>query len=56
MDVDELRIRLCELVDEYSNNRSIVKQLQKDIIDLDDIMRRNFNAEWNVVDKEYTQL
>ena len=55
MNVDELRIRLRELVDEYSRSRRLRKQLQKDILALDDIMKRNFDADWNVDEQNYTQ-
>lgn len=55
MTIDELRIRLAELKVEYSHNPKITKELQKDIISLDSIMRKNFDAYWDDVDKNYTQ-
>lgn len=56
MTIDELRIRLAELKVEYSHNPKITKELQKDIISLDSIMRKNFDAYWDDVDKNYTQI
>lgn len=55
MTIDELRIRLAELKVEYSHSPKIIKELQKDIISLDSIMRKNFDAYWDDVDKNYTQ-
>ena len=56
MTIDELRIRLAELKVEYSHNPKITKELQKDIISLDSIMRKNFYAYWDNIDKNYTQI
>ena len=56
MTIDELRIRLTELKVEYSHNPKIIKELQKDIISLDSIMRKNFDAYWDNIDKNYTQI
>lgn len=56
MTIDELRIRLAELKVEYSHNPKITKELQKDIISLDSIMRKNFDAYWDNIDKNYTQI
>lgn len=52
MTVDFLRTKLNELIDEYPNSK---KQLQKDIVSLDAIMARNFDATWNVEKQCYEQ-
>lgn len=55
MTVDELRARLYELRIEYYDQRKIRKQLEKDINSLDEIMERNFDAHWNLIDDCYVQ-
>lgn len=55
MTVNELRIRLNELLFEFQHSRKIQKQLKEDILELDTIMERNFNAYWNNTEQNYTQ-
>ena len=55
MTIDELRIRLNELLFEFQHSRKIQKQLKKDILKLDTIMERNFDAYWNNTEQNYTQ-
>lgn len=55
MTIDEVRIRLNELFFEFQHNKKIQKQLKKDIIELDTIMERNFDAYWNNTEQNYTQ-
>jgi L-lactate utilization protein LutB len=53
--IDELRNRLCGLIDDFSDQRRIRKQLQRDVLLLDSIMSRDFNATWNEKEKCYEQ-
>ena len=55
MTVDELRIRLTQLKKEYTASRKIVKQIDKDIDNLDGIMARNFDAYWSANELYYEQ-
>jgi len=55
MSIDELRIWLVELMFEFQHNKKIQKQLKKDIIELDAIMERNFDAYWDNTEQNYTQ-
>ena len=55
MTTDELRNRLCELIDDFSDQPRIRKQLQRDVLVLDSIMSRNFDATWNEKEKCYEQ-
>lgn len=55
MTVDELRNRLCELINDFSDQQRIRKQLQRDVLLLDSIMSRDFNATWNEKEKCYEQ-
>ena len=55
MTIDEIRIRLTTLKLEFMHSRKIVKQLDKDIAGLDEIMERNFSAYWNYDEQCYEQ-
>lgn len=55
MTIDELRIRLSELVSEYSHNKKLTRQILTDIDSLDSIMARNFDADWCKDKQIYTQ-
>ena len=55
MRVDELRMRMRELMSEFSQSRKIRRQLEEDILALDDIMSRNFDAVWNLDKQCYEQ-
>lgn len=55
MTIDELRIRLSELVSEYSHNKKLTRQILIDIDNLDSIMVRNFDADWCEDEQNYTQ-
>ena len=55
MTVDELRMRMRELMSEFAHSRKIRRQLERDMLTLDDIMDRNFNAAWNLDEQCYEQ-
>ena len=55
MTVDELRIRLNELALEHFHDKKLSNKIQSDIASLDSIMARNFDAFWDLYEKNYTQ-
>jgi hypothetical protein len=55
MTINELRIRLSELVNEYAHNKKLTRQILTDIDNLDSIMARNFDADWCEDEQIYTQ-
>lgn len=53
MTIDEVRIRLISQVFENLNDKEALEWLDGEIAMLDDFMKRNFNAQWNVGELRY---